>query len=896
VIVSLPTVRWEDIVAEEPAHILDVVGRSAVASMSVRTIGPTTDLGEAYTTIGAGNRASAPVEVSGLAYEPSFPLERGTAGEVFARRSGQAVDGAGVVHLGMAEIERLAHAMDYGAEPGSLGEAIEDAGLTTAVVANADLPDEERRDAALAVVDHAGRVGAGTVGVDLLDFDAASPFGTRLAPRVTAEAASRALTDSSLLLVEASDLVRADAYRPWMTDEAEAQARERTLAAGDELVGRIVEQLDPARDLLMLVAPNAPAQVQPGDQEQLTVFALSGPSVEPGLARSGTTRRPGYVTLPDVAPTVLDHLGIDLPDSMNGTAITSAGGGAPSRDDLQGLVDDNDVATFRDRAVGPVSVVYIVLQVLVYGAAVLALLRPRRRLGRVALGGSLVILAIPPLAFLSGLVRYDRLSVAGYTIVLVAAATVLAGLVWRVTSRHLLGPPLALIGLSLAVMIGDVATGGHLQINTVLGYSPIVAGRFAGYGNLSFALLAMAAITVATALWAWPRMQGRKGVVVERTSRRGWPLWAAIVVLAVTIVSDGLPSLGSDVGGVLASAPAFAIVVMLLADVRISLRRLVVIGVATLAVLAGFATLDLLRPAEERTHLGRFVESIGSGGGGTILSRKVGSNVSILTSSVWTLLIPVGLAFLLFLAWRSREFLQRLQDRIPGVQAFMVGGLIVATLGLAVNDSGVAIPAMMFGVALPYLTYLVLRTASAPARMGPAGPGDLGGPGDRGGATDSTDRAAGPATPVPSADAAPATAGASATTAGASAANAGASVTTAEASATNAGASATTGGCARASEPTDSGPGAAVGPAADARSEAEAGRRAGSDAEAGCGAEAGRRAGSDAEAGCGAEAGRRAGSDAEAGSGAEAGPRGGSDSEGRAGDTAGPTDRSAGVR
>ena len=62
----------------------------------------------------------------------------------------------------------------------------------------------------------------------------------------------------------------------------------------------------------------------------------------------------------------------------------------------------------------------------------------------------------------------------------------------------------------------------------------------------------------------------------------------------------------------------------------------------------------------------------------------------------------MGLPFLTFLTWRSQGLLQHLQERVPGLRAFLVGGLVAAALGLAVNDSGVAIPAMMFGVALPY--------------------------------------------------------------------------------------------------------------------------------------------------------------------------------------------------
>ena len=49
-----------------------------------------------------------------------------------------------------------------------------------------------------------------------------------------------------------------------------------------------------------------------------------------------------------------------------------------------------------------------------------------------------------------------------------------------------------------------------------------------------------------------------------------------------------------------------------------------------------------------------------------------------------------------------------------GVRACLLGSLIVGILGFALNDSGVAIPAMMFGIVLPWVTWLLLRTEASP--------------------------------------------------------------------------------------------------------------------------------------------------------------------------------------
>jgi hypothetical protein len=715
VVVSLPTLGWEDVVEHQPEAILDVLQQSAIASTSVRTIGPHTTLGEAYVTMGAGNRATVDNLVAGLAYEPADPIDEwGNAGEVYERRTGEPVDGAAVVQVGIASVQRSASSLNYGAEPGALGSALADAGLSAAVVGNADLPQEDHREAALAMMDEQGRVAGGTVDRGLLSPNPMAAFGTQLDPQALSAAAVTALANHDVVMVEASDLARVDGYWSWMTGDAAREARARAIRGADRLVSDLLAELDLSRDTLMLVGPTSPSH----EQAQLTVFAMAGADVEPGTARSGTTRRDGYVTLTDIAPTILERLDVDVPDEMTGTEITSRGGGSPDMDDLEAMADTNELTMFRDRAVGPASVVYIVLQVVVYVVAILALTRMRQRrwMTRVAVAGALWVLAVPPLTYLSGLVRYDALGLVGYLVALMAAAAAVAALAWWLAGRHLLGPPLILVGLSLVVLIGDVVTGGRLQINTVFGYSPVVAGRFAGFGNLAFGLLGIGAVAAATALWALPRLQGRDGTVrAEATTPtptprldRAW--WAAAALFVVVLVVDGAPNWGSDVGGVLAGVPAYGAVLLILAGVQLGWRRLALLGAAGVAVVAVFAVVDLSRPEDQRTHLARFVESSSEGGAGTILTRKLEANVAILTSSVWAWLVPIGLLFLVFLIWRDRGSFAVLQRRIPGLRAFVVGGILVAVLGMAVNDSGVAIPAIMCGVALPYLTYVVIST------------------------------------------------------------------------------------------------------------------------------------------------------------------------------------------
>jgi hypothetical protein len=410
---------------------------------------------------------------------------------------------------------------------------------------------------------------------------------------------------------------------------------------------------------------------------------------------------------------------------MNGAPMAAAGGTTPDLDRYWALADDNDIAVFRNAVSGPVTVVFIIFQVLTYLLAVVALTGGRGRLRPLVTFMALTTMAAPAVAFLSGLVPYEVLGVGGYLLAFFVASALVAALAWAVglvvTRRGgpdaRVGPvvaPLLLAGLILGVLLVDVAVGGRLQIDTVFGYGggPIVAGRFAGYGNLAFALAAISAIVVGTGVWGLVRLRRADPNAAAPSDRL--VLAGVSVLFVVTVLAIGLPQLGLNVGGVLSSVPAFIVTALLLSGVALSWRRLALVGLASLGVIAAFGLVDLTRPEESRTHLGRFISlsaDQGAEGATTVIQRKIASNLNILTSSVWTLVIPVAVGFIVFLAWRQPGFLRRLQAWMPGARACLVGGLVLAVLGGVLNDSGVAIPGILFAVLLPYLTVLILRTA-----------------------------------------------------------------------------------------------------------------------------------------------------------------------------------------
>ncbi|HEV7861942.1 MAG TPA: hypothetical protein VGR20_04550, partial [Acidimicrobiia bacterium] len=156
---------------------------------------------------------------------------------------------------------------------------------------------------------------------------------------------------------------------------------------------------------------------------------------------------------------------------------------------------------------------------------------------------------------------------------------------------------------------------------------------------------------------------------------------------------------------------AFALVALGLCGRTVSRRRLAALAAAGVAAVGALGVLDLLRPAAERTHLGRLFEQIGHDGVRPLtdaIQRKIAENLSVIPTSIWIPLVPAVLAFYAWLAYGSSPRLEQIRARAPEMRPAFVGLLVAAVLGMALNDSGIAVPAMMLGILNPVLVRLSL--------------------------------------------------------------------------------------------------------------------------------------------------------------------------------------------
>jgi hypothetical protein len=135
-------------------------------------------------------------------------------------------------------------------------------------------------------------------------------------------------------------------------------------------------------------------------------------------------------------------------------------------------------------------------------------------------------------------------------------------------------------------------------------------------------------------------------------------------------------------------------------------------------VVAAFGIADHARPADQQTHLGRFVGQVLDGSAGGVVRRKAEANVSLLFHSPVTALLPLVVAFLLVLFLRPPAVLRGTLDHSPAWRAGLLAVLTASGLGFLFNDSGAAVLALAIVVSLPATLAVLARHARGNAGAG----------------------------------------------------------------------------------------------------------------------------------------------------------------------------------
>ena len=550
---------------------------------------------------------------------------------------------------------------------------------------------------------------------------------------------------ADLTVIDTARDASTDAERINALDDALRTAQEQAPPGTRIIVASLADDEDPGPQMAVLPAGTTSTR-----------------GTSDGLVIGTSTHRPGLVQLTDLTPTLTTALTGRSDPAFDGQSLGLPTGGGTSVPPNTAAPDDSRIARLADdalharasqRTVIPAGALLMgsAVALLVWAAVALrdprADRRPARR--RRAAGAATFLSALPTALLLVNAVPWWRAgaregapsawsqaaALTGATVIAACVTGLAAGTTTLVRRRRHLrsvisssaseasAPPLPLrpspspVGLTSLLVTAtiplawlvDAATGAHLAFNNPLGMNAVVAGRFYGVSNTAFALVAGALVVVIAGTWEHLG-RGRRTALVATCLLGG----AALVV-------DGAPQLGADVGGALTLVPTLAFLGAGLAGMRLSWRRWLAIGGATLLVVGGFAVVDLLRPGGP-THLGRFARQVADGSALGVLGRKAYALVGpFIAKPMATAGLACALALLAAALWWLRR---QVRDWHAGTSPYAwvapsvrwvtvaLRSLGVLTLmSVLVNASGVTMAGFILAAAAPAFMALLLAPA-----------------------------------------------------------------------------------------------------------------------------------------------------------------------------------------
>jgi hypothetical protein len=387
---------------------------------------------------------------------------------------------------------------------------------------------------------------------------------------------------------------------------------------------------------------------------------VSGPRFGRSALRSDTTRRDGIVAATDVAPTVLDHLGLEAPDEMEGQVVEDGADITP--EEILDRVERFDVVVGR-RTPWLLALVGSFAALLAAGALVAG----RRGVGAVLRASFLALLWLPGIALLTSAIAPSRA-------VEVVSLSVGALALGALTDRLVRWPiaPAVPAGIAFGAHAIDLAFGSHLIGASLGGSSPKGGARFYGVGNELEAMLSMGVIL------------GLGAALTQVPPRHAPRLFALGCLAAAAILGSG--RLGADVGAVITLGAAGAGAVLASLG-RPPSRRAVAVAVAVpvlgIALLIG---VDLATAGG--AHLSRTV--VGADSPGDLLdvaARRFKLSWRNLAPPGSAVLFALGLAVLAWGVAHRDSILAAVRDQ-PAFAAGMWGALAATVVGALGNDSG----------------------------------------------------------------------------------------------------------------------------------------------------------------------------------------------------------------
>lgn len=704
IIFVLDYVSFNDLLAIQPPTMMRLISSGGIAALCTRTDGafnPT----NACMTVACGERAAASADGE-VALNIFEPFESSDALSAYRRYTGRNLkpNDANVVLPYVEGLKRSLAKRLRIATPFALGDLVKTYGMRTAAIGCDDTSlgydcGGVFRHAALIASPSDGAIALGDVSKRMLTHDAKAPFGVTVNLKALDEQLEECFASAQLLVIDVGETYRAALYAARAGDEAAAGLKAAALLKCDEALRLIMKRFDERHDLIILFTTTSSGALK---NELGFIIAHGAGVMKNSLLTSRTTRRVGLVSLTDIAPTALHHLGIKTDAQMIGRRMTSI----KADDCVERVRRLIELTSQSDSLLRPIALYFMSTLQALHAVLILiwaVCLQCRHiksvvTLRKVSSGIGAFVMMLP-VSYWCEIMLRERIAMPFVTLQLLwLVALTLSAVLWitlRSEPRYI-----TLVGvLSLTVVLADAFTGARLQLASIMGYSPYYGGRFYGLGNVGMATALGCSLLLSCAL----------------SSALAHGLLRALVWIfigSLTAIVVGHPNIGANFGGLLSTLPSFVVGYVAMQRMKVSWRGVLFAVIVLLCIFVVFVTIDLLRGVEGMSHFGRFVVLLQERGFEAFTSMLT-TKVLIWWRSFKHVPFTVALIACILCAIVCASLLRReIASAITADK--MLGALIVsfacgAFVSLLTNDSGPLTPVVMLSYGWSAIWLLIVR-------------------------------------------------------------------------------------------------------------------------------------------------------------------------------------------
>lgn len=566
---------------------------------------------------------------------------------------------------------------EYKSSIGYLGQTLSSNGKKIGVLGNSDYYDStgqfvKNRDFCLAVMDSRGRIHDGVLdGINKKKTN--FPYGIGTDYKKLREETKRLYESSDLLFVELGDTFRLDEYKENLNKNTYAKMKRMVYSEANKYIASTLKMAGD-NDTIYIIG-SFPSRLDYKNNRRLApVIRIDKSEKGSGLLETSTTRRKGVIANIDLGVDILNRFGLKN-KFMNGRVIKSV----PMENSFEYLQKDYKkiiaISSIRMSIIN----IYVTIIVASWIICALALWKkekiPQKHRGKVlnVLKEFVKLGLIMPLAFLTAPILQARTE-PGVALSIIAA-TIVYYLAGRVLFKNDDMKQICLFASAMiAIIVVDSALYTPLMESNIMSYDPMIGARYYGIGN------EYEGVTIGSAIIGF-------AILLEHKSIKRWMV---VPFLLLVLFTSAYPAMGANVGGAISECVAYIVFILLIYDIKIDLKKALMILLATGGLVVAFAIADIALGLG--SHLGNFVNQILANGPMEIVNvfaRKIEMNVKLAQTTVWVNILLAGLTILALIIFRPNKNFAAMKAKYPliykGYLSIMVGCIVT----LFVNDSGI---------------------------------------------------------------------------------------------------------------------------------------------------------------------------------------------------------------